>query len=224
MITRGIALLTALILAGCVQHKRVELFPPKPDLPYRAWYVGLGAPDYMEAWVDGVDLTDVNDLMYERVFGGVASTSTPPDNRGDAHGWPKRPGPGSQFPMSGIDLPEKITVRWQSLAEPEAYRASINVPKWVRDEMRTERRVFCRFDNDFILEYRSIIAIGVAPGGVAKFWLMGSCLDPMEIGRVQGEVNPVGPYNGTSNGEFYRPPSPNAQHYIDTHGIPFGSW
>ena len=21
-----------------------------------------------------------------------------------------------------------------------------------------------------------------------------------------------------------RPPSPNAQHYIDTHGIPFGSW
>ena len=224
MITRGIALLTALILAGCVQHKRVELFPPKPDLPYRAWYVGLGAPDYMEAWVDGVDLTDVNDLMYERVFGGVASTSTPPDNRGDAHGWPKRPGPGSQFPMSGIDLPEKITVRWQSLAEPEAYRASINVPKWVRDEMRTERRVFCRFDNDFILEYRSIIAIGVAPGGVAKFWLMGSCLDPMEIGRVQGEVNPVGPYNGESNGEFYRPPSPNAQHYIDTHGIPFGSW
>jgi len=178
----------------------------------------------MEAWVDGVDLTDVNDLMYERVFGGVASTSTPPDNRGDAHGWPKRPGPGSQFPMSGIDLPEKITVRWQSLAEPEAYRASINVPKWVRDEMRTERRAFCRFDNDFILEYRSIIAIGVAPGGVAKFWLMGSCLDPMEIGRVQGEVNPVGPYNGTSNGEFYRPPSPNAQHYIDTHGIPFGSW
>ena len=224
MITRGIALLTALILAGCVQHKRVELFPPKPDLPYRAWYVGLGAPDYMEAWVDGVDLTDVNDLMYERVFGGVASTSTPPDNRGDAHGWPKRPGPGSQFPMSGIDLPEKITVRWQSLAEPEAYRASINVPKWVRDEMRTERRVFCRFDNDFILEYRSIIAIGVAPGGVAKFWLMGSCLEPLEIGRVEGEINPVGPYNGTSNGEFYRPPSPNAQHYIDTHGIPLGSW
>ena len=224
MITRGIALLTSLILAGCFQHKRVEPFPPKPDLPYRAWYVGLGAPDYMEAWVEQVDLTDVNDLMYEDVFGGVASTSTPPDNRGDARGWPERPGPGSQFPMSGIDLPEKITVRWQSLAEPEAYRASINVPQWVRDEMRTERRVFCLFDNDFILEYRSIIAVGVAPGGVAKFWLMGSCLDPMEIGRVQGEINPVGPYNGESNGEFYRPPSPNAQHYIDTHGIPFGSW
>ena len=224
MITRGIALLTALILAGCVQHKRVELFPPKPDLPYRAWYVGLGAPDYMEAWVDGVDLTDVNDLMYERVFGGVASTSTPPDNRGDAHGWPKRPGPGSQFPMSGIDLPEKITVRWQSLAEPEAYRASINVPKWVRDEMRTEWRVFCRFDNDYVYQYRKFIAIGVAPGGIAKFWLLGTCLEPLEIGRVEGEINPVGPYNGTSNGEFYRPPSPNAQHYIDTHGIPFGSW
>ncbi len=86
MITRGIALLAALILAGCVQNKRVEPFPPKPDLPYRAWYVGLGAPDYMEAWVEQVDLTDVNDLMYEDVFGGVASASTPPNNRGDARG------------------------------------------------------------------------------------------------------------------------------------------
>tara|TARA_B100000965_G_C19474858_1_gene705732 strand:- start:385 stop:921 length:537 start_codon:yes stop_codon:yes gene_type:complete len=178
----------------------------------------------MEAWVEQVDLTDVNDLMYEDVFGGVASTSTPPDNRGDARGWPKRPGPGSSFPMSGIDLPEKITVRWQSLAEPEAYRASIDIPQWVRDEMRTERRVFCRFDNDYVYQYRKFIAIGVAPGGIAKFWLLGTCLEPLEIGRVEGEINPVGPYNGTSNGEFYRPPSPNAQHYIDTHGIPFGSW
>lgn len=224
MIARTLALLTVLILSGCLTSKPIKAFPPKPDLPYRTWYIGLGTPDYMEAWVDGVDLTDVNDLMYERVFGGVASTSTPPNNRGDARGWQKRPGPGSQFPMLGIDLPENITVRWQSLSEPEAYRASIKVPQWVRDEMKTERRVFCLFDNDYILEYRTIIAIGVAPGGVAKFWLMGSCLEPLEIGRVEGEINPVGPYNGTSNGEFYRPPSPNAQHYIDTHGIPFGSW
>ena len=224
MITRILILLTALVLGGCQSSKPVEPFPPKPDLPYRAWYVGLGAPDYMEAWVDGVDLIDVNDLMYERVFGGIASTSTPPNNQGDPRGWPERPGPGSSFPMSGIDLPEKITVRWQSLAEPEAYRASIHIPEWVRDEMRTERRVFCRYDTDYVYQYRKFIAIGVAPGGVAKFWLLGTCLEPLEIGRVEGEINPVGPYNGTSNGEFYRPPSPNAQHYIDTHGIPFGSW
>jgi hypothetical protein len=83
----------------------------------------------MEAWVEQVDLTDVNDLMYEDVFGGIASTRTPPDNKGDPRGWPKRPGPGSSFPMSGIDLPEKITIRWQSLAEPQAYRASIDIPQ-----------------------------------------------------------------------------------------------
>ncbi|WP_425221591.1 DUF2931 family protein [Pseudomonas sp.] len=224
MIARTLILLTALILSGCQNSKPIEPFPPKPNLPYHAWYIGLQAPDYMESWVDGVDLTDVNDLMYERVFGGVASTRTPADNKGEARGWPERPGAGSSFPMSGIDLPEKITVRWQSLAEPEAYRASIDIPQWVRDEMRTERRVFCLFDNDYVYQYRKYIAIGVAPGGVAKFWLMGSCLEPLEIGRVEGEINPVGPYNGTSNGEFYRPPSPNAQHYIDTHGIPFGSW
>ena len=167
------ASLAVIILSGCSGHNSMEPFPPKPDLPYRAWYVGLLAPDYMEAWVEQVDLTDVNDLMYEDVFGGVASTSTPPNNQGDPRGWPERPGPGSSFPMSGIDLPEKITVRWQSLPEPEAYRASIHIPQWVRDEMRTERRVFCRYDNDYVHQYRKFIAIGVAPGGVAKFWLRG---------------------------------------------------
>ena len=45
MITRILILLTALVLGGCQSSKPVEPFPPKPDLPYRAWYVGLGAPD-----------------------------------------------------------------------------------------------------------------------------------------------------------------------------------
>ncbi len=224
MITRILILVTALILGGCQSSKPIEPFPPKPDLPYRAWYVGLGAPDYMEAWVDGVDLIDVNDLMYERVFGGIASTSTPPNNQGDARGWPDNPGPGSSFPMTGVDLPVKVTVRWQSLAEPQAYRASFNVSEVTRAEMVRPRQAYCAWRDEHEIQYLDTIAIGVAPGGVVKAWLVGPCLDALEIAHVQGEINPVGPYNGTSNGEFYRPPSPNAQHYIDTHGIPFGSW
>tara|TARA_Y100001938_G_C7960950_1_gene364278 strand:- start:95 stop:769 length:675 start_codon:yes stop_codon:yes gene_type:complete len=216
--------LAVIILSGCSGLNSMEPFPPKPDLPYDAWYIGLQAPDYMEAWVDGVDLTDVNDLMYERVFGGVASTRSPAGNKGEARGWPERPGPGSKFPMSGIDLPEKITVRWQSLAEPQAYRASFYISEETRAEMVTPRPTYCAWRDDHVIHYRQIIAIGVAPGGMVKAWLMGPCLEPIEIAHVQGEINPVGPYNGTSNGEFYRPPSPNAQHYIDTHGIPFGSW
>jgi len=56
MIARTLTLLTALVLGGCQHSKPIEVFPPKPDLPYRAWYIGLGAPDYMEAWVEQVDL------------------------------------------------------------------------------------------------------------------------------------------------------------------------
>ncbi|MCC4260947.1 DUF2931 family protein [Pseudomonas aestusnigri] len=216
--------LTVLWLSSCSSHTSLPPFPPKPDLPYRAWYVGLGAPDYMEAWVEQIDLTDVNDLMYEDVFGGVASTRTPADNRGDARGWPENPGPGSSFPMTGIDLPAKVTVRWQSLAEPQAYRASFNLSQATRAEMVKPRNAYCAWRDEHEIQYLDTIAIGVAPGGVVKAWLVGPCLDAVEIAHVQGEINPVGPYNGESNGEFYRPPSPNAQHYIDTHGIPFGSW
>ncbi|MGI3132097.1 DUF2931 family protein [Halopseudomonas pachastrellae] len=224
MIARTLILLTALILSGCQNSTQINPFPPKPDLPYDAWYIGLGTPTYMEAWVEQVDLTDVNDLMYEDVFGGIASTSTPPNNRGDARGWPENPGPGSSFPMTGIDLPEKITVLWQSLAEPQAYRASFEVSAETRAEMLQPRLAYCAWRDEYETQYRDTIAIGVAPGGVVKAWLIGPCLDSIEIAHVQGEINPVGPYNGTSNGEFYRPPSPNAQHYIDAHGIPFGSW
>ncbi|OWL84713.1 DUF2931 family protein [Halopseudomonas aestusnigri] len=224
MIKHLAAWLTVLWLSGCSSHTSLAPFPPKPDLPYRAWYVGLQAPDYMEAWVEQIDLTDVNDLMYEDVFGGVASTRTPADNRGDARGWPENPGPGSSFPMTGIDLPAKVTVRWQSLAEPQVYRASFNLSQATRAEMVKPRNAYCAWRDEHEIQYLDTIAIGVAPGGVVKAWLVGPCLDAVEIAHVQGEINPVGPYNGKSNGEFYRPPSPNAQHYIDTHGIPFGSW
>ncbi|WP_321350250.1 DUF2931 family protein [Halopseudomonas oceani] len=224
MIRQTLLLFTAFILSGCLNSKAAGPFPPIPDLPYRTWHVGLLAPDYMEAWVEQVDLTDVNDLMYEDVFGGVASTSTPNNNAGEAHGWPENPGPGSNFPMTGIGLPEKITVRWQSLAEPKAYRASFDVSAATRAEMVRPRQAYCAWRDEYETQYRDTIAIGVAPGGVVRAWLLGPCLDSIEIAHVQGEINPVGPYNGESNGEFYRPPSPNAQHYIDTHGIPFGSW
>jgi hypothetical protein len=63
----------------------------------------------------------------------------------------------------------------------------------------------------------------LAPGGIAKVWWGGACLNATEVTRVQGTINPERPYVGTSNGK-HRPLSEQSNAYIEKFGIPFGSW
>lgn len=71
--------------------------------------------------------------------------------------------------------------------------------------------------------YRDTINLGMAPGGIVKAWVGKACLGYKEIGRFQAEVDPRGPHKN-NNHEYYRPPNPEAQAYIDENGIPYGTW
>ncbi len=224
MIWRSTLTILLLALASCSQQPPGDHMPESANLPFERWYVGMFAPDYMEVWVEQIDVTDRQGFTYYNVHGGVPAINTPPDNKGDPTGWPDRVSSGKTMPMINMDLPSEISLSWQSLAEPQAYQVTLAIPSWVHDEMLAPRGAYCAWRDAHVTQHRDIISIGLAPGGVAKAWLVGPCLPAIEITRVQGKVRELGPYNGTSNGEFYRPPSPNAQHYIDTHGIPFGSW
>ena len=195
----------------------------QPRLPYRAWYVGLLAPDYLEVWVESVDVIDRRGLVFERVHAGVVSILTPPNNSGNPRGWPQRVGAGSGKNLPGIDLPEIVFVRWQSLVEPQTYNVRINIPAWVREAMVHSEQVYCRFDGKVITDYRHMLTIGLAPGGIAKVWLQGPCLEPQEVGRFEGTISKLGPYDGFTKGEHY-PLSDISRAYIDTHGVPYGSW
>ena len=211
-------------LASCSLQPSGENMPAPANLPFERWYVGMFAPDYMEVWVEHIDVTDRQGFTYYNVHGGVAAINTPPDNKGDPTGWPDRVNSGKTMPMINIHLPAEVSVSWQSLAEPQAYYVEITIPEWVRTEMLKGREAFCVFDGKNVHQHRDIISIGLAPGGIAKAWLVGPCLPAIEITRAQGKVRELDPYDGTHNGEFFGPPNANSQHYIDTHGIPFGSW
>jgi len=215
---RLLPLLLALALGGCASG------PTKPRLPYDAWFVGLLAPNYMEVWVESVDVIDRRGLLYRRVAGGTAAIQTPPNNKGNPRGWPQRVGSGAGKNLPGIDLPETIFVRWQSLVEPQTYNVRIAIPQWVRDEMRKPYRAYCRFDGDWIDDqYRKNITIGLAPGGIAKAWIGGPCLEEKEIGRYKAGIDKRGPYEGLSGGKYYYL-SEKAAAYVKDHGIPYGSW
>ncbi|WP_337058348.1 DUF2931 family protein [Pseudomonas sp. USHLN015] len=200
-----------LSLAGCAAGSG------RPRLPYDYWYVGIGAPRFMEVWVESVDVIDRRGYAYFDIHGGVVAYNdkTP--------GW--YDGGGKMMPVSNVDLPETLFVRWQSLVEPQTYKLRIDIPQWVRDVMLKPQRAFCRADGEWVDNlYRYDISIGMAPGGIAKAWVGGPCLSNIEIGRYQAKVDTRGPYEGHSNGRYYRPPTGAAQAYIEQHGIPYESW
>jgi len=211
---RRLACAVALLcsLSACANGPRL---PPTPKLPYPAWYVGFAAPKHMEVWVETVDVLDKRGLAFYRVHGGVASYT------GKTEGW--HGGGSGGKPINNVDLPDQIFLRWQSLVEPQAYKISIRIPQWVRDEMLKPEQGFCQWAGEWQEDYRGTVTLGMAPGGIVKVWVGGSCLGFKEVGRYQANVEPLGPYRN-GKGLFYRAPNPKAQAYIDQHGIPYGSW
>ncbi|WP_095054254.1 DUF2931 family protein [Pseudomonas sp. Irchel s3b2] len=209
-------LLAGLLLAGCTQS-----FAQSSD--HKEWFLGFGAPAYMEVWIETADVVDVQERVLRRAGAGIASVQTPSNNKGKPAGWPDSPGRGAGRHISQVDLPRLIYVRWQSLAEPQTYEAYIVIPESAREIMRKPEKAFCRADGKWITDYRDDIGIGLAPGGIAKVWLGGPCLKSVEIARVVGTINPKGPYEGKSSGK-HRPLSEMSKAYIEKFGIPYGSW
>ena len=210
-------LLFGLLLSGCTQ----SIAQSSNDLP---WFLGFGAPAYMEVWIETADVVDIRERVFRGAGGGIASVPRPSNNRGIARGWVSSNGGGKGRHMTGADLPRLIYVRWQSLVEPQTYEAYIVIPESAREIMRKPEKAFCRADGKWITDYRDDIGIGLAPGGIAKVWLGGPCLKAVEIARVVGTINKQGPSQGKNEGRYALPLSPESQAYIDKFGIPFGSW
>jgi hypothetical protein len=185
-----------------------------PQLPYDAWHLALAAPKHMEVWVETVDVIDLRGLPFFHIHGGVAGYPR------KTVGWHVA---GSSKPINNVDLPERLFLRWQSLVEPQAYKIRIPIPQWVRDEMIKPEHVFCTGSKKWKVDYRDIITLGMAPGGIVKVWIGGACLKDKEIGRFQADVEPRGPFL-SGRGIYYREPKPEAKAWIEKNGIPYGSW
>lgn len=202
--------IAASLLSGCT-------FASSESLPYDAWRLGFYAPSYMEVWIETADVIDMQGNVYRRAMSGNAEMLKPSNNTGDPKGWGK-----GKYVMRA-DLPKKIYVRWQSLVEPQTYKMVIDVPESTRDIMRKGEEVFCAADGKWITGYREAIAVRLVPGGIAKVWVTGPCMTPIEVTRVKAEIEPRGPYEGESGGK-HRPLSAVSKAYVEKFGVPYGSW
>ncbi|RMT32823.1 DUF2931 family protein [Pseudomonas syringae] len=204
------------LLSGCT-------FANSQSMPYKAWRLGFSAPAYMEVWIETADVVDIQDQVYPRAMSGIAAMQEPPNNTGDPRGWPKRASWGKGKYVTGADLPKQIYVRWQSLVEPQTYQMVIKIPEATRELMRKEEKAFCSFGGEWITGYRKAIGIRLAPGGIAKVWVTGPCMTPIEVATVKAVIDPRGPYEGKSGGE-YDPPSDVSKAYVEKFGVPYDSW
>lgn len=81
---KHLSLLFGFLLAICTQiHAQA-----KDKLP---WFLGFGAPDYMEVWIETADVVDIRERVFRRAGTGIASVRVPADNKGTPAGWPKKP-------------------------------------------------------------------------------------------------------------------------------------
>lgn len=205
--------LLLVLLTGCANPEQFA-----GNLPYPYWRLGFLAPDYMEVWVETADVEDVHGNRFYRMGGGTASIAKPTDGSGNAAGWRSNLGWGAGRHVNGADLPKRIYVRWQSLAEPQTYRITLQIPERARQLMMEKLDPPCRTS-----EYRHALALGLAPGGVVKGWVMSTCGGPIEVLHAKAEIEPKGPYGGQSDGEYYFL-SETSKAYIEKHSIPYGSW
>jgi len=204
-------ILALLFLGGCAERN-------PGSLPYKCWRLGFLAPDHMEVWVETADVEDIRGNLFYRMGGGTVSIAKPSDGSGNTAGWRSGLGWGAGRHVNGADLPRRIYVRWQSLADPQTYRVILDIPERARQLMSERLDPPCPAS-----EYREALALGLAPGGVVRGWVMSTCGGPIEVLRAQAEIEPKGPYEGTSQGA-HRPLSETSRAYIEKHGIPYGSW
>ena len=189
----------------------------QPQLPYKAWHLGFFTPEHMDIWLETADVTDARGITVTQAMSGTVSST------GEVSGWPTKIGMGSGKYMSQLELPQSIFVRWQSLSEPQTYRATLEIPESARNLMLQQEEVDCVMGGRQSA-YRDAVVIGLAPGGIVKLWVSGSCFKGSEVLRVQAEIEPKGPDQGQSDGQYALPLEPAAKAYIDQHGIPYGSW
>jgi hypothetical protein len=191
------------------------------DLPYQAWELRFAHPPYMEIWIEKARALDIDGRLHHNAGGGTVSFGD--QGEVDATGWLNRSGKppfGKGIPLTGLNLPKRLYVRWQSRVEPQTYKALFDFPAWARDKMVEPIEVDCVFGGQKT-DYRRWVTLGLAPGGTVKVWIRNPCSDAIEVMTVQADIEPKGP--STTDGK-HKPLSEAARLYVEKHGIPYESW
>ncbi|TLX56315.1 hypothetical protein DN824_16275 [Stutzerimonas nosocomialis] len=214
-----IALLGALLLGGCQATEPLS----RRHEPW--WSLEFMAPIYMTGWVEASLVEDIKGRLFDHGTGGVIGTGSVDYGTATelARGWPQALGGGVRG-VVGADLPKRVFVRWQSVVEPQTYRAWVEIPEQARQIMHASTRRPCAETSGQGPRYAASLYLGLAPGGTVQVWVRDECSNTLKVARAQAEIEPLGPSQGLTEGRYAYKISEYSKRYIDKYGIPYGSW
>lgn len=219
MIKHLLTLLGIVLLSGC---QTTSELPGEKDPKNPWWSLEFIAPLYMVGWVEDSGVEDIHGRLFKHGSGGGIGFGEYGYETERARGWP--PGLGGLINgVVGADMPKRIYVRWQSVVEPQTYRAWVDIPEEARQIMRLSTASRCPERPEQPANYRATLYLGLAPGGIIQVWVRDNCFKAIKVARAQAEVEPLGPHLGKSGGHYYPQPE-SSKRYIEQYGIPYGSW
>ncbi|WP_436785585.1 DUF2931 family protein [Stutzerimonas frequens] len=226
-ITKLVLLFSLALFSGCqliMCSTMVNCFDPlgrAPATPDIA-YIQVTTPNYMDAhlhvieqqFTHGRGITYFNKIIQKHIVGNSASGWAPPDPLQTKSVIPR---------LVVLEvLPNQLKVEWTSLAENKTYRASINLHLGSRRKIRQKVETTCKKFDKPLLARRNLITLQIAPGGRAKAWLSGTCLNAIEIATAKGIAVEKNAYFSNDALNSYDPTP--MEKYIQMHGIAFESW
>lgn len=215
-----IAVLMAIFLSGCQFQDPLS---GERDPRSRWWSLEFTAPIYMTGWVEDSVVEDVQGKSLKHGSGGIIGIGNYGVETEVARGWPNGLGGSGIRGVVGADLPKRIYVRWQSVVEPQTYKAWIDIPEEARRIMRDATQRRCPETPEQNAIYMTSLHLGLAPGGLIQVWVRDQCHTAIKVARSQATIEPLGPHLGKSGGNYY--PQPDAsKRYVEKYGIPYGSW
>lgn len=212
-------LIGALLISGC---QAAEPLSGQNDLKNPWWSLSFVEPTYMKVWVEDTAVEDINGKLFHRSGGGTAASDEPAGDAEFARGWSETISSSTRG-VVGADLPKRIYVRWQSVVEPQTYRAWVDIPEEARKILHASVNERCPSRPTETANYRAKVYLGLAPGGIVQVWVLDKCMKSIKVARTQAEIEPLGPHLGKSGGNYY-PLSEKSKNYVEKYGIPFGSW
>jgi len=212
------ALMLGLLLLSACEHDPLSADnDPKLD----SWSLDIEGPSYMQGMIELIVVEDIHGRFFRRPGGSSVGSGNPGLDREYARGWTTIG--GNIYSISSIDLPKRIFVRWQSIVEQKTYKGWVDIPESGRSIMRGSTARRCPDWPDYPANPMISAVLGVAPGGVIRVWANDNCLNDNLIAGAQAEIEPLGPFQGKSNGR-YRLHKEHSKRYIERYGIPYGSW
>ncbi len=214
------SLLAVLVLCGCQTHDPLSA---AKDAKARWWSLEFIGPNYMTGWVESSVVQDIDGRLTDHGGGGVIGNGNPGYATETAKGWLGGVGSNTRG-VVGAGLPKRIYVRWQSIVEPQTYRAWVDIPEQARELMLESVQRRCPRTPERTARYMASMYFGLAPGGIIQVWVVDSCGDAVKVARSKAEVEPLGPSQGQTDGRYAYTINDKTRRYIDKYGIPYGSW